>query len=124
MIFIFGGAYQGKLSYAMQKYNLAEQDVWNCRDGKPDFSCKLIYKLEEAILVKVRKGEDPVAYLESIIDELKDKIVIVTDLSCGVVPVDPLMRRWREAVGRCSAILARHADSVIRIFCGVETVLK
>jgi len=124
VIFIFGGAYQGKLTYALARYNLDEQDVWNCRNGKPDLSHKIIYKFEESILEKVRKGEDPVAYLESTIDDYKDKIVIVTDLSCGVVPVDPLMRRWREAVGRCSAILARHADSVVRIFCGVETVLK
>ncbi len=124
MTLIFGGAYQGKLSYSLERFNLSEEDVWNCTQGKPDYSRKVLYKMEEVILEKIKKGENPVAFLESQLEILKDKIIIITDLSCGVVPTDPLMRKWREAVGRCSALLARHSDSVIRVFCGIGTELK
>ena len=30
MILIFGGAYQGKLEYALSTYKLVEKDVYHC----------------------------------------------------------------------------------------------
>ena len=41
-----------------------------------------------------------------------------------MVPIDPGERSWREAVGRLCCVLARRADRVERIFCGLSMVLK
>jgi adenosyl cobinamide kinase/adenosyl cobinamide phosphate guanylyltransferase len=38
--------------------------------------------------------------------------------------VDPEMRAWREATGRMMNELCRHADRVVRLFCGIPQVLK
>ena len=53
-----------------------------------------------------------------------DAVVLCTDVSCGVVPMDKTQRLWREEVGRAVCALARQADSVTRIFCGLPLRLK
>lgn len=55
---------------------------------------------------------------------MKDKIIICTDIFCGIVPVDALMRRWRDDTGRIMIRLANESDSVIRIFLGMEQIIK
>lgn len=63
--------------------------------------------------------------LETLADELAQKqVVIASELGGGVVPVDREERRNREAAGRLAVLLARRADTVIRVFCGIPTVLK
>lgn len=54
----------------------------------------------------------------------KDSIIICTDISCGVVPVDDELRRWREETGFMLNYLSQNADSVTRIFFGLEQRLK
>ena len=34
MIVIFGGAYQGKLDYAKEKFNICDDDVFTCTDNQ------------------------------------------------------------------------------------------
>ena len=36
MILIFGGAYQGKLAYALERFNLSEGDVYRCGGDEAD----------------------------------------------------------------------------------------
>ena len=45
-------------------------------------------------------------------------------VGCGVVPLDPAERAWREEVGRLCCALAQKAERVERIFCGLSMVLK
>ena len=46
------------------------------------------------------------------------------DIFCGVVPIDATMRLWRHTTGLVCQYLAQNADSVHRIFCGLEQRLK
>ena len=63
--------------------------------------------------------------LEVLADELAQKqVVIASEVGGGVVPVDREERRNREAAGRLAVLLARRADTVVRVFCGIPTVLK
>ena len=50
--------------------------------------------------------------------------MIATEVGGGVVPVDPAERAAREAAGRLSCLLAQRAEAVVRVFCGIPTVLK
>ena len=39
MILVFGGAYQGKLEYALDQFDMTAEDVYRCsRDGEMDLS--------------------------------------------------------------------------------------
>lgn len=108
MKLIIGGAYQGKRQYALEHY--ADKSII------PEFHLIVLELLKEDI--------DPVAYLKEHILEYVDKVIICDDISCGVVPIDPLMRKWREAVGHVLAILAKESNEVVRVFCGIGTRLK
>ena len=50
--------------------------------------------------------------------EWADKVLIICDVSQGVVPIDPQIRAFREANGRL-ALSGREGKRVIRVFCGI-----
>jgi len=112
MILIFGGAYQGKLDYARERFKDKDKDN------------KIIDGIDKWVLELVRKNDDVEEAVREFIADNPDAVVICCDISCGVVPVDPVMRKWREAVGRALAMLARESDEVIRLFCGIPTRIK
>ena len=124
MDLIIGGAYQGKLDYA--KENFSAEQVFTCREDLPelDFSADTIDKLELFTLACVRSGTDARAFLEEKRECLESKIVICTDISQGVVPVDKENRIWREMTGRVLVYLAKEAMTVTRVFCGLGQRIK
>jgi len=126
MILIFGGAYQGKLNYALDRFRLSENDVFRCCDDDINMPAnkKIIYEIDKWIFALVKDDIDIEKSLRQFIDINNDKIVICNDISCGVVPVDPLLRKWRESVGRSMAALSHSSGEVIRLFCGIPTCLK
>jgi adenosyl cobinamide kinase/adenosyl cobinamide phosphate guanylyltransferase len=125
MILIYGGAYQGKLDYALERYN-ADASVYQCNENeiRIDFSKDIINSLHCLILAQLRNNIEPCQFINENKELLKPKIIICNDISCGIVPVDTEIRLWRETVGRTLTILAKHADEVVRIFCGLGTKIK
>lgn len=125
MTVIFGGAYQGKLSYALERFGLSDDDICNCTDSDTAQPCgKIIYELDKWLLALVRAGLDTGGAVTRLALENPDAVIICNDISCGVVPEDPELRAWREAVGRALAALSRDAAEVIRLFCGIATRIK
>ena len=125
MVLIFGGAYQGKLDFAMKKFNIKDTYIFTCtEDSFPDFSKKIIDRAELFFLKCVKDGIEPRDILCENINMLQDKIVIARDISQGIVPIDPVQRAWREASGRAMMYLAGEAEEVYRVFCGLSEKLK
>ena len=126
MILVFGGAYQGKLDYALERFGLTENDIYRCSDettAMPESSA-IIYELDKWILALLKTDIDTDDAVDRFIERNTTAIVISNDISCGIVPEDALMRKWREAVGRALAKIARGSDEVIRLFCGIPTRLS
>ena len=123
MILVIGGAYQGKLDYVKKEYNLSDEDVFSYEEGKSiETDRKVIYGLEKYSLSCVKEGLLPEEEIRK--TDLEDKIVIVNDISCGIVPMDKTERAWREGNGRMVTALALKAEIVIRVFCGIPCRLK
>ena len=111
MIFVTGPLYAGKQAYIMQALGWTEADfaVYGVRD------------VQDLAAEAVREGEP----LTELADRLAEKkVVIATEVGGGVVPMDPVQRREREAAGRLSCLLAERARRVIRVCCGLPQVLK
>jgi adenosyl cobinamide kinase/adenosyl cobinamide phosphate guanylyltransferase len=108
MILIFGGAYQGKTAYAEEHFS-----------GRA-----IVNNFDRLVLDWIQADECVESNLQRFADENVDAVVICNDISCGVVPIDPVMRRWREEVGRAMGMLSQRSDAVIRLFCGIPTKLK
>lgn len=124
MEIVFGGAYQGKLEYAKEKLGLTEYETCSRERPELDFSKRGIYKLEEFTLACVKQHVDGMEYLKSNQEKLQEKVVICTDISQGIVPMDPQQRAWREMTGRVLVYLCREADRVTRVFCGLGQEVK
>ena len=124
MILIFGGAYQGKLEYAKENWNISDDDIFTCMEKlELDPDKKVYYGLEKFIYACVLEGKEPKDVISQIGDT-SGKIFIVNDISQGVVPIEADRRAWREAVGRTMLWLGKNADEVHRVFCGLGQRLK
>ena len=124
MILVIGGAYQGKLDFVLE--NHPGKTVFECNldTTEIDMSADIINALHMMILAQIRIETDPLIYLQERLEALSSKIMICDDISCGVVPIDSETRHWREITGRCMALLAKNADEVFRVFCGIGSKIK
>lgn len=154
MILIIGGAYQGKKEFARQQLGIQtifecgapahgtpagaaetngapEAPVHNAPahpDKSLDFSADAISALEEFTWNCCT--EDPAERLEAAAlmrarrDEWREKVLIITDVSQGIVPMDARTRAFREMNGRLMIYLASEAEEVYRVFCGIGKRIK
>ncbi len=118
MELIIGGAYQGKLDYAKTVLGVREEEICDCSAGEADLSKRCLYHYEQYLYDCARKGETPV------IPQREDAVIIADDVSCGVVPIDPLEREWRELCGRTLTAISFRSDIVTRLYCGIAKRLK
>ena len=100
------------------------EQVFAGEDTEIDFAKPCIGKLEEFTYACVTGKKDPVAYFRDHAVKWRDSVLICQDMSCGVVPLGADMREWRQTTGLLCQYLSREAESVHRIFCGLEQRLK
>lgn len=126
MIFVIGGSYQGKQDFVRAQFGVSKEDCFVCTEEtrEIDFSKRVIEHIERFALGCVRRGEEPKDYWMAHREDWLDAIFISDDISCGVVPMDAVVRAWREATGRANNALANEADEVWRVFCGLGQKLK
>ena len=116
MILLIGGAGQGKLAYALEKTGFGPENV---AYDPVSARAKPIFAGLEA-WVRSHPGEG----LGDLLEANPGVVILCDEVGCGVVPVDPAERAWREETGRLCCDLAQRAQRVERIFCGLSMVLK
>ena len=128
MVLITGGAYQGKLEYAKEKYKFTKwTDGAVC--GMDEIrSCRVLNHFHLFIRRWLHAGKtqkDLVRLLLEQNEEQEEKRIIICDeTGCGLVPVDAFEREYREAAGRICTAFAEHADEVYRVVCGIGMRIK
>lgn len=124
MILIIGGAYQGKLAYARKEYpEIAWIDGREC-EVEELYVCQGIHHFHAYIERMMKKGLC-VRDLACRIPLRNPEVVIVSDeIGCGIIPVDPFEREYREMTGRICTELAADAKKVCRVVCGIGMVIK
>ena len=127
MKLVIGGAYQGKLKYAMKKYG-----GQNWQDGEvcaldAVYQCDGIYHFE-AYLKRLMKAGQENRELTDIAAQIAGKhpelVIVCREVGAGLVPVDAFERAYREQVGRVCTRLAAEAVQVVRVFCGIGNIIK
>lgn len=120
MELIVGGKAQGKLQYALEKYNLSPADV---TDGNLN-NTKIIYNLQDFILNSLKNNTDPQKIILDFIAGNPDCIVICNEVGCGLVPIDTFERNYRDQVGHICCELAGISKRVHRVTCGIGAIIK
>ena len=116
MILVIGGVGQGKLSWALRFTGLPADQV----SGRPEDCPPILCRLETWL----KTEEDPMPALEAYLRRRPDGVILCDEVGCGVVPMDSADRAWRERVGRTCCALAERADKVIRLYCGIPSMIK
>lgn len=117
MILIIGAEGAGKRGLA-RSLGYTDEDM---ADGVWDES-PVLYHLESMIFQAVYADEyDKDAWLE----RLREKdVIICNEVGSGVVPMERKQRAAREETGRMCTRLAAEADAVVRMICGIPTLLR
>ena len=120
MVLVFGGAYNGKLEFVKDKFNINKDDIFQCGEGEIDFSKKVICGLHKFTYNNILKDINSLEYIKENINLFKDKIIICDEISSGIVPLKKEDRMWREENGRVLQYLCKNADEVYRVFFGLS----
>lgn len=125
MIFIFGGKYQGKTAYARSQYgetlkvcDLAKEPVTEM------YNADIIKNVQEGVKKLLREEISPLSYFTEHINLLEKKILIGTEIGCGIVPLAEEERIWRDETGRVYQLLAKEAQKVERVWAGIALKVK
>jgi adenosyl cobinamide kinase/adenosyl cobinamide phosphate guanylyltransferase len=126
MVFVVGGAFQGKTAFAMEKFNIEEQDFLDGIDCEIEdiYGAKLINHFDELVRRLLIQGVDVEQVVERLIRENENSIIIMNEIGCGLVPVDSFEREYREKTGRIGCKLAKVSNEVYRVYCGIATEIK
>lgn len=113
MIFIIGGACQGKTEYA-------KEYIRSHQGGDMILADCYHLKVKEQLLA----GLDPLNEAEKLLAESSALVIVSNEIGCGLVPVDAFEREYREQSGRVNCYFAARAEQVIRVVCGVGMRIK
>ena len=124
MILITGGVYQHKLDFVYKNFKLNKDDICFTDNDLNWNNKKVIYKFNDIIKKWSDKGLNPEKHILNILESLKDKIIVIDQTGCGVVPIDEKERSLREITGRTCCILAQTADEVYNVMFGLGVKIK
>lgn len=124
MKMVIGGAFQGKSAFAQREFPeidwVSGEEI--CLEELMQAQGVLGFHL--FIRKELKAGRDVSGLAERMIRENPEVILVSDEIGYGVVPIDAFDRAYREAVGRVCTRLAEFSDRVVRVVCGIGTVIK
>ena len=138
MFLIVGGRFQGKTEFARRlaekQKKMESLQVLDCREipeGQPvELSLGQMAQADVVACYEVfvkkllEEQRNAAALTEDLVCGNPEVIVTMTELGCGIVPMDAGDVAWREASGRIGCALAAGAEEVWRMVCGLPQKLK
>ena len=125
MILIIGGFAQGKTEYVKAKYNILDENVFDAVLPKEPVPAGTVVINHLHLLVKENlSDENTEDEVTEYVKNNPDCIIICDEIGNGIVPMDKKEREYRERTGRLLIRLAREADEVERIICGIPQKIK
>lgn len=126
MILIVGGAYQGKLDYALDLTGYRREEFADGADCDLEeiYSAKGVFHFHLYVKRCLEAGKDCSTLAQEIGEKNPGLVIVSNELGYGIVPCEPFDRLWRETTGRVCAGLAKMSGMVCRVVCGVGMILK
>ena len=120
MIVVTGGIASGKKTF-LEECGVDLARVFDARDSQASAvslaDATVVFHVEEL----VREGELARGVFEQL---LSKQVLTCTEVGSGVIPLTWDDRQFRERAGSLSSSLAKEADCVVRMVCGIPVVLK
>ena len=134
MKLVIGGYAQGKLGYVMQHFSIDKENVVDMAVEKKlldrniertdDGSLIVLYHFHIWVKNELAEGNHPEEKLEELMRQFPDCIIVSDEIGNGIVPMDAFDREYRDRLGRILISLAKEADEVVRVICGIGQKIK
>lgn len=112
MILVIGSRASGKREYA-RSLGYRDEDMTNCLEEKP-----VLYDLQDLVTA------DPDSAPELEEKLMRYELLLCNEVGSGVHPMGETNRLAREATGRLCCRLAQRAEKVVRMVCGIPSVIR
>lgn len=135
MTLIIGGYAQGKLTTVLNDIKDNKSvTILDFQEFDPDASYTaassqtiIVNHFHLWVKEAIKEGRNPQQEILAFLDTNEDKaeIIIISDeIGNGIVPMDAFEREYREQTGRILIELAKRADEVERVICGLKQKIK
>lgn len=109
MILVIGGKHQGKTAYVKERFG--EKRV-------------VVTSVNEVIMAEyLEKSAGKDELVQTILTQKPD-VIITDEVGCGIVPMKKEDRELRDLIGMVQVELAKEADEVVRVICGIPQRIK
>lgn len=127
-----GGMAQGKLSYVKEKYkekplticDLSAMEQVNEQWITEIMTSDVLYGFHHLVKRCVEQEIDVYPILEELFVATPSVIIICDEVGAGIVPMKREERMYRELVGRTCCEIAKQAEVVERVLCGMGVRIK
>lgn len=127
MKLVIGGYAQGKLKHVLKTYHVETYTVCDGVIPKKTESLDgtvILNHFHNWVKERILRGGCPEEEILTFLESHKDCIIISDEIGNGIVPIDAGEREYRERVGRMLTELAKRAEEVERIICGIGQRIK
>ena len=129
MLLIVGAEGSGKRTYAAG-LGYPEEEMVNAENALPGQAAGLYHA--EALVKGIADADARTVTkkdMDARVDEIADRltgfeVILANEVGNGVIPLEPEVRREREAAGRLVTLLAKRAGTVVRMGSGIPAVMK
>lgn len=124
MILITGGAFQGKREFARTLKKDAREVEGALLNQESLAQAEVVTDFHMYIQELLMEGKDAQEEVKQLLGRKPELILTVAELGCGIVPADAFDRKYRETVGRICCEIAKEAEAVYRVTCGIGMRIK
>lgn len=124
MIFITGGAYEGKKKYARERFGFSDADFADASAASEEQLLKAVCIENFHEYVKRITDNNPEEFTQRLILENSSAVIIMNETGSGIIPLEKTERILREQTGRCGCLIAGASEEVIRVCCGIGVKIK
>ena len=130
MIFITGGAFQGKQAYARALSGLEEEAFLRRtadgtvlrKEGESGSTAKalagktILVNYQGFVRQALERGEDVL--------DMTRQVVTMDEVGCGIIPLEKKERQYRDLAGAAGQMLAASAREVYRVVAGIPVRIR
>lgn len=127
MKLVIGGYAQGKLNYVLGKYDVEASKIF---DGEipenieEEKGIVVINHFHNWVRMNIAYDDCPEKEIFEFVEKYPDCVIISDEVGNGIVPVEAFEREYRERTGRILVEIAKKAEEVERVICGIGQKIK
>lgn len=127
MKLVIGGYAQGKLNYVLENYGGVTGNIFDGeipKQQEENQGTVIIHHFHHWVRKKLANGECPEKEILEFVEQYPDCVIISDEVGNGIVPIEAFEREYREKTGRILVELAKRAEGVERVICGIGQKIK